>query len=240
MKDGIPDTRPSPGWWPCEDYPAYIDCIKRVIRRVKPDAEIIFSTYNWGYSPLEQRRRFLEALPKDVTLQVTYEIFREKRIGKLSCPTMDYTISDVEPGYYFSSEAAAAHELGIRLSATTNTAGATWDFGTVPYVPVPHRWIKRLNVLEKARQDWGLERLYENVPFRLVAEVIIDLRKASFGNHGQRSGVAPELARRDYGTEAAADIIKVWQRWSDAMSSTSPRTRISYAGGSSLSVYFPA
>ena len=219
MKDGIPDTRPSPGWWPCEDYPAYIDCIKRVIRRVKPDAEIIFSTYNWGYSPLEQRRRFLEALPKDVTLQVTYEIFREKRIGKLSCPTMDYTISDVEPGYYFSSEAAAAHELGIRLSATTNTAGATWDFGTVPYVPVPHRWIKRLNVLEKARQDWGLERLYETHHFGWWPSVIIDLRKASFWQPRAENleALLPELARRDYGTEAAADIIKVWQRWSDAM-----------------------
>ena len=123
MKDGIPDTRPSPGWWPCEDYPAYIDCIKRVIRRVKPDAEIIFSTYNWGYSPLEQRRRFLEALPKDVTLQVTYEIFRRSALASSAARLWTTRFPMSNPAIIFRKR--GAHELGIRLSATMNTAGAT-------------------------------------------------------------------------------------------------------------------
>lgn len=56
--DGIPDTRPSPGWYPCCDYPAYLACIERAVHRVKPSAVIVFSTYNWGYAPLELRRRF--------------------------------------------------------------------------------------------------------------------------------------------------------------------------------------
>ena len=32
--DGIPDTRPSPGWYPCRDYPAYIQSIERAVHKV--------------------------------------------------------------------------------------------------------------------------------------------------------------------------------------------------------------
>ncbi len=41
---GIPDPRPSPGWWPCEDYHLWLRAMSKAIRRHKPDAAIVFST----------------------------------------------------------------------------------------------------------------------------------------------------------------------------------------------------
>lgn len=219
MVDGIPDTRPSPGWWPCRDYPAYISCIARAIHKVKPDAIVLFSTYNWGYTDVEMRRRFLKSFPKGVTLQVTYEIFKENRIDGLSHPTMDYTISATEPGYYFTSECAMAKELGIPLSATTNTAGATWDFGTVPYVPTPYRWLRRFEVLNRARQDWDLDKHYETHHYGWWPNVMIDLRKANDWTPRveELEKVIAQVAVRDYGREAADDVQTAWRRWSEAM-----------------------
>ena len=130
--DGIPDTRPSPGWYPCCDYPAYLACIERAVHRVKPSAVIVFSTYNWGYAPLELRRRFLEKLPGGISLSVCYEIFSGRRLEGLHTPVMDYTVSATEPGYYFTSESETAHEFGISVQGNVNTAGIAWDFGCVP------------------------------------------------------------------------------------------------------------
>ena len=217
--DGIPDTRPSPGWWPCEDYPAYIDGIRRAIRKVKPDAEIILNTYNWGYVPAEQRRKFLAALPKDIIIQVTYEIFKEHRIEGLSCPIMDYTILATEPGEYFTSECTMAHELGLELCSTTNTIGSTWDFGAAPYVPTPYRWIKRFKHLNQALENWGLTRHYETHHYGWWPNMVIDLRKANSlaPREEDLEAYLEKVAIRDYGKTAAPQILSAWRYWSEAM-----------------------
>ena len=219
MQDGIPDTRPSPGWWPCQDYPAYLRCIARAIRKVKPDAEIIFNTYNWGYSPQAQRRKFLESLPKDIIVQTTFEIFKINRIDGLSCPIMDYTILATEPGDYFTTECAMAHELGLELCATTNTIGATWDFGTAPYVPAPYRWIKRFRHLNEALEKWGLARHYETHHYGWWPNVVIDLRKANDWSPREEDleGLLRRVAARDYGEAAADRVMAAWRLWSEAM-----------------------
>ena len=161
--DGIPDSRPSPGWWPCCDYGDYLSCIERAIHKVNPEIKIYFSTYNWGYVSLEVRKNFLEnILPEKIGLKVAFELFADKKINDLSCPVMDYTISNTDGSFYFKTECENAHRLGIETIVTTNTAGLTWDFGCVPYVPTPYKWIERIRALQRACKDWGIKNFYEN------------------------------------------------------------------------------
>ncbi len=218
-QDGIPDIRPSPGWWPCQDYPAYLDCIRRAIKKVKPEAKIIFSTYNWGWADNDLRRKFLEQLHPDFTVQITFEIYKQNRIEDLSCPVMDYTISATEPGYYFTSECENAKATGHRISATTNTIGASWDFGCVPYVPAPYRWIKRFRHLNQALSDWGLDEHYETHHYGWWPNVVIDLRKANVWSPREEDleGLLAQLAVRDYGAESSPAVLSAWRLWSEAM-----------------------
>jgi hypothetical protein len=219
MKDGIPDTRPSPGWWPCEDYPAYLDCIRRAVQRVKPDAEIVFNTYNWGWADNQQRRKFLEKLHTDFTVQITFEIFKQNRIGDLSCPVMDYTISATEPGYYFTSECENAKATGHRICATSHTIGSTWDFGPVPYVPTPYRWIKRFRHLNHALSAWGVDMHYETHHYGWWPNAVIDLRKANVWSPREEDleGLLAKIAARDYGQQSSAAVLSAWRYWSEAM-----------------------
>ena len=53
-KDG---SLPSPGWFPCSDYPQFLSMLKAVIDKHAEDVEFVFWTYNWGYEKLELRRR---------------------------------------------------------------------------------------------------------------------------------------------------------------------------------------
>ncbi len=161
--DGIRQTKPSPGWWPCYDYPEWLEMIKKVVRKNSPGAEIVFWTYNWGYAPEKDRVKLIESLPEGITLQVTFEMFEEIKRDGITDACMDYTISFPGPGKYFVSEAKAAKKKNIRLYTMSNTAGMTWDFGTVPYIPVPFQWSRRHNVLHDARKKWGLCGLMEGV-----------------------------------------------------------------------------
>ncbi len=217
--DGIPDTRPSPGWYPCCDYPAFLNCIKRAVHKVNPDIEIIFSTYNWGWAPLEVRRKFLENFPKDITLQITFEIFKANTRGDLKTPVMDYTISATDPGYYFSSEAELARERGLRIRATSNLAGATWDFGAAPYVPVPQRWIRKMLNLKHYLKTCGVRSFYENHHYGWWQNPALDLAKEIFftPEHDDLDGFLKQIAARDYGQDAADSVVEAWSLWSNAM-----------------------
>jgi len=160
--DGLPPTKPSPGWWPCEDYPQWLDLLKRVIRRHSSDADIVFWTYNWGYAPEEDRVALIRSLPTDISLQVTFEMFEPQQREEVTTVCVDYTASFVGPGRYFVSEAKAAHERGIRLYTMSNPGGLTWDLGVIPYEPIPYQWAKRHAALLNAREQWGLAGLMES------------------------------------------------------------------------------
>ena len=218
--DGIPDTRPSPGWYPCCDYPAYVKRIADAVHKVNPDIEIIFNTYNWGWTPLEVRRKFLEGLPKDVTVQITYDIFRQNTSNGLHRPTMDYSISAADPGYYFTSEAEAAAEVGIkRIRCTSNLAGASWDFGPVPYVPVPQRWARRMMTLKHYLKTCNVSSFYDNHHYGWWPNPCNDLAKEIFASNGSEdvNAILLKVAARDYGKDVADKIVEAWQIWSNAM-----------------------
>ena len=215
--DGIPDTRPSPGWFPCRDYPAFLEKIVRCVRRVKPDAEIIFSTYNWSYLSASEREKFLAECPKELTINIAFEMQRVRKIEGLRFPVMDYTASVAEPGEYFLTESAAAHKNGLKIRVCSNTGGNAWDFGAAPYIPVPQLWLKRMRALLPFAKDCGADSFYEGHHFGWWPNVANDLMKKLY--------MSPEtalnddeflrcLALRDYGTERVADV---WALWSKAL-----------------------
>ena len=217
--DGIPDNRPSVGFFPCRDYPAYIAKIRDAVHRVKPEAEIIVNTYNWGYLKPEMRREFLDHFPKNVTLQTTYDIFKEFQRDGLQFSVMDYSIFAAEPGQYFETEIRMAHERNIPVRVTSNLAGATWDLGVAPYVPAPYRWMRRMEVLDEARDKYGVDSHYENHHYGWFPNVVTELSK---WNNALPQEFSPQevlelTTSRDFGAAAAPEIMKVWRLWSDAM-----------------------
>lgn len=218
--DGIPDTRPSPGWWPCYDYPAYIQRIVNAIHKVKPDVEIILNTYNWGWTPAELRKEFLAKLPKCVTVQATYDIFKMNIRNGLKSPVMDYSISADIPGSYFDSEVKAAKEVGIKsCRCTANLAGSSWDFGTIPYVPVMFRWAKRMLTLRDYLLNYNVNSFYDCHHYGWWPNACNDLAKEIFASDGDLDveAVLVRAATRDYGKEAAPYVVSAWKIWSNAM-----------------------
>lgn len=214
----VPDNRPSPGWWPCRDYPEYINLLKKVIRRHCPDADIVFWTYNWGWAPEEDRIALIRNLPDDITIMVTFEMFEKLKRENITNITVDYTLSFEGPGSYFTSEAKAIKQRNIPLYTQSNAAGMTWDFGVIPYEPVPFQWAKRYNALLDMHEKYGLCGTIDAHHYGWWPSVIAEQAKWTLWMPTTPAEVITEkLAIREFGKEAAPLVLQAWRKWSDAM-----------------------
>ena len=211
------DKRPTAGWWPCRDYPDWVRAVKRSIDAHSKGMEIVFWSYNWGRQPVQPRMELIDALPQDVTLQATFEMFEPqvKRNG-LNAPSADYSLSFEGPGRYFASEAERAHKRGLRLFSMSNTGGLTWDYGVIPYQPCPYQWARRYAGIRKAQADWGLSGLMECHHYGWWPSFISELEKEAF----TEGGIPFEthlrmIAVRDFGEANADRALEAWRLWSD-------------------------
>ncbi len=218
LRDGTRSVKPSPGWWPCFDYPEWLEMIKNTVRKYSSEAEIVFWTYNWGCTPEKNRLALINSLPEDITLQVTFEMFEQRKFENAIKPIADYSITFPGPGKYFTSEAIAASKKNIRLYAMTNTGGRNWDFGTAPYIPVPQQWTKRHDAVLKAHDDWGLCGLMESHHYGFSPTIISELSKWRYWTPAvDVAEILKKIAIRDFGKAGAKYALEAWQLWSDAM-----------------------
>jgi hypothetical protein len=225
---GLPVDKPSPGWFPCADFPEWVSLVTKVCRKYNPDADIVFWTYNWGWAPEAERLDLLRNLPTDITLQATFEMFETIHHDGVTNACVDYTISSVGPGRYFASEAAVAKERGIRLHAMANTGGLTWDFGVIPYQPVPQQWNRRHQAIRQANQDWNLTGLMEGHHYGWWPSIVSELAKANYWEPTPDAGdTIHALAARDFG-KGADRAVAAWNAWSESMADYVPTNEDQY------------
>lgn len=221
--DGIPNNKPRPGYFPCEDYPLWLNCVKNTIRKHKKDADIVFWTYNWGNVGDKERIDLIRTLPTDITLMATYEMFDSYKVGSITQTVADYSLAFAGPGFYFTSEAKAAKERGIRLYTMANTGGLTWDMGTIPYEPMPYQWMERYKGLRQANEKYGLCGIMESHHFGFFPSFIGDLAKQCYiaENTDMDKCLEDVLAQR-YGNDDIAVIKSALKLWSEAIKCYTP------------------
>ena len=211
--------KPSPGWFPCRDYPEWVSLIKKIIRREQPEADIVFWTYNWGHQPVEDRIYLIDNLPTDISLQATFEM-KEANIDRdgVMCYTHDYTLFFIGPGKYFLSEAEAAKRRNMPLYSMTNTGGLTWDVGTVPYEPMPYRWLERFEAVVDANEKYGLCGTMDSHHYGFYPSFISELAKWCFTvpkPNGEE--IIDKILIRDWGEENLEAVRKAFRLLSDGL-----------------------
>lgn len=214
-----PNHLPSPGWYPCEDYPEWIDLVKGIIRKHKKDADFVFWSYNWGYVNKEARLKLIRNLPTDISLLVTFEMFEKfPKPNDIVVSCVDYTLSFEGPGEYFRSEAEEAKKRGIPLYAMSNTGGLSWDIGVIPYEPCPDQWNKRNDNLVKAHEEWGLCGLMDSHHYGFWPSIVSELAKYAYWSpRMDYETVLRELINRDYGEKNVETVREVFRLYSDAI-----------------------
>lgn len=223
------DKRPSPGWWPCRDYPQWLNMVKRIMRKYKPDLDVVFWTYNWGWAPVEDRLALIQHLPTDISLEVTFEMFENIEKNGVMTRCVDYTASFAGPGMYFTTEAIEAKKRDIPLYAMANTGGLSWDIGVIPYEPIPYQWKNRWDAILKANKEWGLVGLMECHHYGWWPSFVSELSKEAYWTHGDKFDLhIRRIAERDFGVEGADNALEAWKLWSDAFRDYVPTNEDQY------------
>lgn len=222
--DGIPTGKLTAGWWPCEDYPQWLECIKKAIYKYNEDADIIFWTYNWGCVEEEARVKLIRTLPQDVTLQATFEMFEIFPLGEnMTQVSADYSIAFPGPGKYFLSEAKEAKKRGLKLYSMTNTAGLTWDMGDIPFEPMPYQWMKRYKGMRDAYENYGLSGTMDSHHYGLWPSFISDLAKKCFiKENTDMEKCLDEALIMHYGDKHLDTLKEALKKWSDAIGYFTP------------------
>lgn len=214
-----PNKLPSPGWFPCKDYPQWVTLVRDIVRAYRPDADIVFWTYNWGWADEKDRLELINNLPTDITLQATWEMFEDfEPVPDVHLSCTDYTLFFEGPGNYFISEARAAKERGMRLYSMTNTGGLTWDIGVIPYEPCPGQWNRRWNEIVKAHDKWGLIGLMESHHYGFWPSFVSELARARCWTPDvPYEQVLREIAVRDYTQKYADEAIRALECFSQGI-----------------------
>ena len=217
--DGIPTGKTSPGWYPCCDYPQWLELVKKIIRKYNSEADIVFWTYNWSKQSEEARVKLIESLPQDITLLTNGNGETFERDG-IAVSIDDYSLAypngcDCE---HFKSEAAAAKRRGIKLYMMSNTGGLTWDIGVIPYEPFPYQWIKRYKSMEQAHKEYNLCGIMESHHYGFYPSFISELSNVAFfeGCDHIEERLLDILAGR-YGKENADSVNEALKLWSEAI-----------------------
>jgi len=219
-RESIDDEKSSPGWFPCYDYPQFVSFINNIIKKHSKDAELIFWSYNWGYEKQELREELLRNVPKDITMMATFEMFEEINIApEITEFTTDYTLWQIGPGKYFSTESKVAKERGLRMYGMTNTGGNTWDFGGIPFIPAPQRWIERWTAVANAQDELRLDGVRESHSFGFWPSIMPELAKYAFMTPAtDLHDMLRKLVVRDYGEENATEVLEIFNLFSEGMS----------------------
>ncbi len=221
--EGIPTGKLTGGRYPCCDYPQWLSLIKKIITKYKPDADIVFWTYNWGRQPEEARVALINNLPEGITLQATFEMATFLDIGDAKIITADYTLSFTGPGGYFKSEAEAAKKRGIKLYSMTNTGGLTWDFGVIPYEPFPYQWIKRYNEMAKMHDKCDLSGIMESHHYGFYPSFISKLSKWTFTEPRQNpEEILAMIIASEFGENNVEKVDEALKLWSEGITHYTP------------------
>lgn len=207
-----------PGFYPCYDYPMWLELIQKIVYKRRPDADIVFWSYNWGGVSGEERKALVDKLPKGITLQATYEMHSKIERDGIENYTTDYTLFSPGPGYYFTSEGEYAKENGLRFYSMTNTGGLTWDIGVVPYLPAPYQWMKRYAGMREAHEKYGLCGTMESHHYGCAPSFITELAKWSFyAPFVDMEETLRRIVARDFGAELVDTVCEAYRCFSEGI-----------------------
>ncbi|NLM78062.1 MAG: hypothetical protein GX173_08250 [Ruminococcaceae bacterium] len=229
-RESLQDSKPSPGWFPCSDFPDFMKMMCTVIHEVNPDADVILWTYNWGFENEDLRISMIENLPPECVLMATFEMFEQFHIKEnVTEVCTDYTLYFPGPGTYFSSEGAAAKRLGLKFHSMTNTAGNTWDIGGAPALPAPQQWLKRWQAVKDAHDRYGLSGLRETLSYGFYPGFLPELALSVFRGPGENfDKLMRAIAVRDYSEQTADLVLEAWRLYSEGMTHCIPTNEDQY------------
>ena len=125
----------------------------------------------------------------------------------------DYSLSQIGPAEVTDAQIGEADKRGMKVYSKVDTF-ASWQFGTIPYLPCPQQWYKRYMALEKYEVKGTLESWSSGYKPNFISE----LRAwTCWSDAPPMEELFSNMAARIFGEEGKAKAVKAWEYFSQAI-----------------------
>ncbi|MFN7919990.1 MAG: hypothetical protein U0Q16_07835 [Bryobacteraceae bacterium] len=179
------------------------------IRQGSKTAELIH--YDWGW-PDDMADKLIPLLAKDSRIVSISEWSQPVERGGVKTKVGEYSMSVPGPGPRATRNWKVAREAGVGSLAKVQLNN-TWEISAVPFIPVPQLVLEHLEGLRKA----GISGLMPSWTCGGYASPNLEAAAMMYGDPlPPRGEILERVARRRYGSAAAADAIQAWSTFSEA------------------------
>lgn len=183
--------------------------------RVNPAIEVLPWEYNIDFRPqnADLKRYFIRQLPADTIPLLTWENGKSFEIDGMQGYLRDYSLSQVGPAEVTHAQIDEARRRGMKVYSKVDTF-ASWQFGTLPYLPFPYQWHERYDALEK----YGVNGTMESWSSGYSPSFIAELRAWScWSDAPPFEELLEAIAVRNFGSAGKAMVLKAWEHFSKAI-----------------------
>ena len=183
--------------------------------RVNPAIDILPWEYNIDFRPqnVDMKRYFVQQLPTDCTPLCTWENGKSFEMDGMKGHLRDYSLNQVGPAEVTAAQIEEIRRRGMKVFCKADSF-ASWQFGTVPYLPFPQQWYERYQALERHGVNGTLESWSSGYKPNVVAE----LRAWTCWDAApSRDEILGALAARDFGAGGRDRVLAAWDLFSQAI-----------------------
>jgi hypothetical protein len=192
-----------------------VGIVEEECHRIDPSIEILPWEYNIDFraEKAELKSYFIKQLPDKTIPLLTWENGKSFELDGMKGYLRDYSLSQVGPAEVTLAQIEEADKRGMMVFSKVDTF-ASWQYGTIPYLPCPQQWNKRYVALEKH----GIKGTLESWSSGYKPNFISELRAwTCWSDSPPIEELFSILAARIFGKEGKTEVVKAWECFSQAI-----------------------
>jgi len=213
-----------------------VTLIRDGVRCASPTAEVMAWNWSWSAYEPDPQEGILRRLPEDVIVMGDFERGIMTEACGFAYQNDEYSLKIVGPSDRFRGLADFAHARGRRVYAKIQI-GTTHENGSVPYLPVLQRIVRKFQALT-ASGVTGLMTCWNFGNMPSLATELAGLL-AWDPQPEDPDEVLAQLASRHFGPEAAPRVVEAWNLLSEAIEDFPGSIPVQYHGPVSRGPAFP-
>lgn len=198
-----------------DNWSKAVSIVEEECHRIDPTIEILPWEYNIDFRPKsrEIKKYFIRQLPERSTPLLTWENGKSFEIDGMEGHLRDYSLSQVGPAEVTDAQIGEANKRGMQVYSKVDTF-ASWQYGTIPYLPCPYQWYKRYTALEK----FGVSGTLESWSSGYKPNFISQIRTwTCWSDAPSRDELFAATASALFGRDQKDIVIKAWKQFSEAI-----------------------
>ena len=192
-----------------------VGIVEEECHKVNPSIEVLPWEYNIDFRPQnsDTKKYFIQQLPAKTIPLLTWENGKSFTLDGMDGFLRDYSLNQVGPAEVTGAQISEAKKRGMKVYSKVDTF-ASWQYGTIPYLPCPDQWYERYMALEK----YGVKGTLESWSSGYKPNFISELRAwTCWTDAPPMEELFKAMASRIFGKKQADLVLKSWNHFSQAI-----------------------